>query len=134
MIDKDKALELAERLLKILSPEGGDSALLVFQRKLLEHIYKELLADVPLVFNGLFARMQYFHDNNDIPAELVRRLNTLRILCNKAAHEELSDIPAGAVSAGAKSIYELLRCVCPDLSYPPLEDVVKDAPELPRQS
>lgn len=134
MIDKDKALELAERLLNILSPEGGDSALLVFQRKLLEHIYKELLADVPLVFNGLFARMQYFHDNNDIPAELVRRLNTLRILCNKAAHEELSDIPAGAVSAGAKSIYELLRCVCPDLSYPPLEDVVKDAPELPRQS
>ncbi|MDD2506834.1 MAG: AAA domain-containing protein [Candidatus Cloacimonetes bacterium] len=134
MIDKEKALELAERLHNILSPEGGEGALLVFQRKLLEHIYKELLMNVPLVFNGLFARMQYFHDNNDVPAELVRRLNTLRILANRAAHEEIAEIPAGAVIAGAKSIYELLKFVCPELSYPLLEDVVKDAPELPRHS
>ena len=133
MIPQDKAIELAEKLLKILSPEGGESALLVFERKLLEQIYKELLADVPLVFNGLFARMQYFHDNFETPPELVRQLNSLRMLANRAAHEDIASIPEGAVSSGAKTIYLLLRLVCPQLNCPQLEEFVKDAPEFPRQ-
>lgn len=133
MIPNDKARELADKLVQILSPEAGESALLIFQRKLLEQIYKELLADVPIVFNGLFARMQYFHDNYDTPPELVRQLNVLRVLANKAAHEEITSIPPGAVTSGAKSIYELLKFLCPELEDPRLEEITQGAHEFPRQ-
>jgi DNA replication ATP-dependent helicase Dna2 len=133
MIDPLKARELAEKLVQILSPEAGESALLIFQRKLLEQIYKELLTDVPMVFNGLFARMQYFHDNFETPPDLVRQLNVLRVMANKAAHEEIASIPPGAVNSGAKSIYELLRFLSPNLAHPQLDELVKDAPDFPRQ-
>jgi DNA replication ATP-dependent helicase Dna2 len=132
MIDRSTANELAEKLLSLLSPQAGEGALLVYQRKLLEQIYKELLADVPLVFNGLFARMQYFHDNYGTPAELVRQLNILRVLANKAAHEEIASIPQGAVTSGARSIYSLLKYLCPELENPQLEELVKGAKDFPK--
>lgn len=134
MIDSNKAMELADKLAQILSPEAGENALLIFQRKLLEQIYKELLMDVPVVFNGLFARMQYFHDNYETPPDLVRQLNVLRVMANKAAHDEIANIPAGAVNSGAKSIYELLKFLCPDLEHPLLDDVAKKAGDFPRQA
>ena len=58
------AQALAEKLLSILKNEDSYSSKLISQRQLLEQIYKGLLADVQQSFNGLFARMQYYHDQN----------------------------------------------------------------------
>ncbi|HHV37407.1 MAG TPA: DUF4145 domain-containing protein, partial [Candidatus Cloacimonetes bacterium] len=85
-MNKDFIIEAAELLEEISVKDQSPSLCLMEQRRLLESIYKNLLADSGLSFNGLFARMQYFHDNNDTPRQIVNSVNSLRILANKAVH------------------------------------------------
>lgn len=135
-MNKDFIIEAAELLEEIAAKDQSPSHSLMEQRRLLESIYKNLLADSGLSFNGLFARMQYFHDNNDTPREIVSSVNSLRILANKAVHEADAVITKEQAMAGVKSIYTLLKHVDDQLAMPQLEKTLEGVKDFapPRQS
>lgn len=76
------------RLRELIVDPAEPKNKLVLVRQLLEGVYKKLSADSGVSFSGLFARMQYAHEKHEAPAELSAQLNQLRIICNKAAHED----------------------------------------------
>ncbi len=127
------AQALAEKLLSILKNEDSYSSKLISQRQLLEQIYKGLLADVQQSFNGLFARMQYYHDQNQTPQQIVGQINMLRIVANRAAHGEASTNLESSVTSGALSIYNLLRHLAQDFEYPQLQELLAAAQEFPKR-
>ena len=132
-MDLSRAQELAQQLLELLQSERSEKLRLIRQRQILEQIYKELTADATASFNGLFARMQYFHDTQGIPEALVQQLNSLRILCNKVAHDEVREITSGASLSGALCIFELLTRLHPQLECPELCLVLESAMPFARR-
>ena len=135
-MNKDFILEAAESLEEISKKDQSASFSLMQQRRLLESIYKNLLADSGLSFSGLFPRMQYYHDNNDTPRDIVDSLNSLRILANKAVHEADAVITEEQALAGLKSIYTLLKHLDDKLALPELEKRLESVQEFaaPKQS
>ncbi len=135
-MNKDFILEAAESLEEISKKDQSASFSLMQQRRLLESIYKNLLADSGLSFSGLFPRMQYYHDNYDTPRDIVDSLNSLRILANKAVHEADAVITEEQALAGLKSIYTLLKHLDDKLALPELEKRLESVQEFaaPKQS
>lgn len=125
--------ELAIRLLELLQSTACEKLRLIQERQILEQIYKEFTADLPVSFHGLFARMQYYHDAEGIPEAIVQQVNTLRILCNKVTHDELDSIPEGASLSGALSIYRLLQHGCSELDLPELSAILEQAKAFTRR-
>jgi DNA replication ATP-dependent helicase Dna2 len=132
-MDLIRAQELAQQLLELLQDESSEKLRLIQERQILEQIYKELTAGAAASFNGLFARMQYWHDAQGVPEALVQQLNSLRILCNKVAHDEVREIAAGASLSGALCIRALLAHLHPQLENPELELILKDAQAFARR-
>ncbi len=126
-MDLARAADLAQRLLEILSTEQSVGTILIFERQILEEIYKELLCDVPQSFNGLFARMQYYHDTSPLPEQIVDQTNKLRILANKAAHSDATDLGMAEAESGALCIYRFLQHLCEGFVHAELEERLKDA-------
>lgn len=122
-----RATDLAKKLLDILSTEQAASTILIFERQILEDIYRDLLIDVPQGFNGLFARMQYYHDLNPCPENIVDQLNKLRMIANKAAHSDSADISMTEAQSGALCIYHFLQEICEGFALPELATMLKDA-------
>lgn len=129
-----KAQELAQQLLELQQTPQSDKLRLIQQRQILEQIYKELTADAPASFHGLFARMQYYHDLSGMPETLISQINSLRILCNKVAHDELHSIPEGASQSGALCIYALLKHTCAELELPELDEILTAANAFARRA
>ncbi|MDD3563429.1 MAG: AAA domain-containing protein [Candidatus Cloacimonetes bacterium] len=127
------AQALAEKLLSILTLEDEDKPKLISQRQLVEQIYKGLLADEQLSFSNLFAQMQYFHDQNKTPQQIVGQINTLRILANKAVHDEGFVASEASVRSGALSIYSLLKHLCEGFEHPELQELLSEASEFPQR-
>ncbi|MCB5271153.1 MAG: AAA domain-containing protein [Candidatus Cloacimonetes bacterium] len=127
------AQALTEQLLSILTSEDKDSSKLISQRQLLEQIYKGLLADAQQSFSGLFAQMQYYHDQNQTPQQIVGQINALRILANKVTHGDLSAASETSVMSGALSIYTLLRHLSEGFEHPVLQELLSAAIEFPQR-
>lgn len=132
-MDACQALELAEKLLDILKSEDSEGAKLIQQRQLLEQIYKTLLADVTQSFNGLFARIQYYHDSHETPEDIVYQVNALRIMANKAAHGELEQVSPEAIASGALGIYRLIQTLAEGYEHPELASLLQQAKPFPRR-
>ena len=132
-MDSTRAAEFAGQLAELLQTQQSDKLLLFQERQILEQIYKELTKTAAASFHGLFARMQYYHDQEGTPEAIVHQLNTLRILCNKVAHDELDRIPDGAVKSGVLSIYTLLRHIDPSLVNGDLDVMLEAATTFARR-
>jgi hypothetical protein len=61
--------------------------------------------------------MQYVHDAGKFPEWLVGQVNNLRILCNKAAHDEGFECEASQLDSAAHVIWKLLEYLKPDAAY-----------------
>ncbi len=129
-----RAQEYADKLLDALASEEKPQTILIRQRQILEQIYKELLADTQQSFNGLFARMQYYHDSQDSPPEIVSQVNRLRLMANKAAHGELERGSSADVMSGALCIYRLLQHVSAGFEPVSLKDALHDAKAFPEKA
>ncbi|HPF09313.1 MAG TPA: hypothetical protein PL020_06230, partial [Candidatus Cloacimonadota bacterium] len=126
-MDLGQAQEVASQLIEILQAQQTENLVLIQERQLLEQSYKYLTADSAVSFNGLFARMQYYNDVSAMPENLVGQLNSLRILCNKVAHDEIQDLAEGSSRSGALAIYRLLQHAQPGFSDEILDDLLKTA-------
>lgn len=116
--------EFGGRLLDIIKSSDSNKAKLILERQLLEQIYKELTKDIRTSFNGLFARIKYIQETLDTPASINQQVNTLRIICNKAAHDEIPEVTDSDVFSGATAINELLVWLHPEYQLPELESLV----------
>lgn len=114
LLPPDQITQAYERLRELISDTAEPKSKLLLVRQLLEGIYKKLSADSQISFSGLFARMQYAHERLEAPAELSAQLNQLRIVCNKAAHEE--DYRAGKSTwfSAVHAVRQLLLWLDPD--------------------
>lgn len=104
---------------------------LLLIRPVLEAIYKRLSSDSNMSFSGLFARMQYVHDACSFPEWLVRQVNTFRILCNKAAHEEDCVCDTTELHSAVYVIWKLLCHIQPDAGYLPIENYCLENKAVP---
>ena len=128
-----RANEICLRILELFEGEDAEKLRLIQLRQILEQTYKDLTADVPMSFNGLFARMQYFHETHGTKEALVKQMNTLRILCNKVTHDELPHLKPGSAASGALGIYDLLKDLHQDLHCPGLEKLLAGARPFERR-
>lgn len=132
-MDLGQAQEVASQLIEILQAQQTENLVLIQERQLLEQSYKYLTVDSAVSFNGLFARMQYYNDVSAMPENLVGQLNSLRILCNKVAHDEIQDLAEGSSRSGALAIYRLLQHAQPGFSDEILDDLLKTASPFMRR-
>ncbi|HNQ43847.1 MAG TPA: DUF4145 domain-containing protein, partial [Candidatus Cloacimonadota bacterium] len=126
-LDQALAQELGSRLLDIVSGNDSNKARLILERQLLEQIYKELTRESKTSYNGLFARIKYIADTLGTPASIQHQVNALRILCNKAAHDELPEVKDQDIQSGAVAIQSLLRWLNPDFTNPDLDSLASSA-------
>ncbi len=110
----DQIAQVYAKLHELVADPAEPKSKLLPLRKLVEGIYKKLSSDANLSFSGLFARMQYVHEKLEAPAEINFQLNQLRIVCNKAAHEE--DFRAGNCTwqSAILAVRDLLLWLDPD--------------------
>ncbi len=87
LLELARAQKILDQLLELTTDAQTIKARQLIIRGLLEEMYKELTRDAQVSANGLFARMQYYHDLVNIPAELSKQANLLRIYGNKVAHD-----------------------------------------------
>jgi len=120
----ERAAELAARLLDLAQTEDTPPGKLLKSRQLLEQLYKSLTEDAKLSFSGLFARMQYVHEQSGTPSELVTQANALRILANKIAHEEHVSCSLADINSAVSLIYTLLKSFCRAFSSPNLDEYI----------
>ncbi|MBW6514120.1 MAG: ATP-dependent helicase [Candidatus Syntrophosphaera sp.] len=121
VFDAEQARQNLQRLREILSGPGEAKTRLLLVRQFLEGIYRKLSEESKTSFGGLFARMQYVHNQLDPPPELVSQVNQLRILCNKVAHEEGFELSDQDWLSGVHALRELLNWLHPGLSDPELD-------------
>ncbi len=88
LLDPEQITQAYQRLHELIADPAEKKNKLMLLRQLVEGVYRKLSADSNLSFSGLFARMQYCHERFEAPAEISAQLNQLRIICNKAAHED----------------------------------------------
>jgi len=119
--DKETCTEYSTRILDAVAGCDTCKAGLLLMRPILEAIYKRLSSDSNHTFNGLFARMQYVHDAAGFPDWLVRQVNSLRIICNKAAHEEAFECDASQLDSAVYVMGKLLAQMQPDADLQSIE-------------
>ncbi|MFA7543594.1 MAG: hypothetical protein WCY84_04395, partial [Candidatus Cloacimonadaceae bacterium] len=127
MMELSRSLELLDSLAELLQQQSAAKLKLMQMRQILEQSYKELTADSGRSFGGLFARMQYYHDTFGVPEAIVHQVNSLRILCNRAAHDEIKQIPEATMSSAALTIYTLFKYLHKDLQHQELDRLLKNA-------
>ena len=87
-MEQDFILQVLSRLRDIIISDANLKNKFLLLRQLLESVYKKLSENSNMSFSGLFARMKYIQEQMDLPSEIDFQLNQLRILSNKAAHED----------------------------------------------
>lgn len=100
---------IAHRLWELSSGGESPKARILLIRGLLEELYKALTQDARVSASGLFARMQYLHDQVSLPDQLCKQANLLRILCNQTAHEKDFQPTQTDFLSACKVITDLLR-------------------------
>lgn len=124
LLDPEHTAQAYSRLSEIIDgPEELNNKLLQV-RQLLEGVYKKLASDSGLSFSGLFARMQYSHEKLEAPREISAQLNQLRILCNKAAHEEKFQASQTIWLSAVHATRSLLLWLAPDIRNDEIERFV----------
>lgn len=130
------AREFYERLLATASGETDPKLGLVLLRQLMESIYKDICASKGKTsFTGLHARMQYVHEALDCPPDLVTQTNDLRILANRAAHEEVSEDLNPGFASGVFVLSRFIAFAYQEPVPPELSDWLnaKEARPFPRR-
>jgi len=127
----ERAAELAARLLDLAQAEDTPPDKLLKSRQLLEQLYKSLTDNVKLSFSGLFARMQYVHEQTSTPSDLVTQANVLRILANKIAHEEHVTCSMEDFNSAVSLIYALLKSFCSAFSSLSLDEYIASSEARP---
>ncbi|HOH47183.1 MAG TPA: AAA domain-containing protein, partial [Candidatus Cloacimonadota bacterium] len=97
------------RLEELISSPQDAKTKLILLRQVLERLYKQLCSQESRAFSGLFPRMQFIHEENQVPRELSYQANHLRIICNKAAHDDMESGFDAAFSSGILVIITLLE-------------------------
>jgi hypothetical protein len=96
--------------------EAAISDRLLKVRQILEQLYKTLTEDARMSFSGLFARMQYANQHHSLSPDLQMQSNQLRLLCNKIAHDEISEPSPELLDTSIAVLYKLIQFFCPDYS------------------
>lgn len=123
-LSNNRATELAERLYELSIADTNITDKMLKLRQLLEQIYKGITEATKISFNGLFARMQYANDSINLSHDLQSQSNQLRILCNKIAHDEVSEISPQTFDTSLQVVDSLLHCFCPSLIHTPLAEYI----------
>lgn len=87
LLSQDLAQDFLQRIYAVCSGEGSVKGRILLLRSLLEDLYKTLTQDARHSVGNLFSRMQYLHNEVNMPAYLVGQANAMRIYCNKVSHE-----------------------------------------------
>ncbi len=87
LLSQDLAQDFLQRIYSVCSGEGSVKGRILLLRSLLEDLYKTLTQDARHSVGNLFSRMQYLHNEVNMPAYLVGQANAMRIYCNKVSHE-----------------------------------------------
>lgn len=87
LISPDVAQDLLQRIYQVCSSEGGIKGRILLLRSLLEELYKTLTQDAQVTVGNLFSRMQYLHNEANLPSFLVYQANAMRKYGNKVSHE-----------------------------------------------
>ncbi len=111
----EQASQAYERLRELIADPAELKNKLVLVRQLLEGLYKKLSAESNLSFSGLFARMQFAHEKLEAPPDLSAQINQLRIVCNKAAHEEDYRVSQSTWFSAIHATRDLLLWLDPEL-------------------
>lgn len=122
LLDVTATDELASGLRDIISSQESVKNRILLIRPLLESYYKILSRDCGISFSGLFARMQYIHDAAEFPHDLVKQSNLLRILCNKAAHENDFKPEEKELGSSVYVLASLIRHACQEFQDPILDE------------
>ncbi|PKN72249.1 MAG: hypothetical protein CVU50_08165 [Candidatus Cloacimonetes bacterium HGW-Cloacimonetes-3] len=117
-----RAIELADRLYELSSSDTNVTDRMLKLRQILEQLYKGITETTKISFNGLFARMQYANDSINLSHDLQSQSNQLRILCNKIAHDEVSEISPHTFDTSMQVIDSLLRYFCPSFEHKQLAE------------
>lgn len=86
-LSQDLAQDFWQRAYSVCVSEGSIKGRILLLRSLLEDLYKTLTQAARHSVGNLFSRMQYLHNEVNLPAFLVGQANKMRIYCNKVSHE-----------------------------------------------
>ncbi|MDY0151889.1 MAG: AAA domain-containing protein [Candidatus Cloacimonas sp.] len=131
MLQQTKAQELNSRLYELIALESSALDRMLKIRQIMEQLYKALTEDARISFNGLFARMQYVHQTDGLSPELQTQSNQLRLLCNKIAHEEVTELAPGTIDTAIMVVSSLIQLFCPDSTHPNLVEYLAHANAKP---
>lgn len=87
LISQEVAQDFLQRIHSVCNSEGGIKGRILLLRSLLEDLYKTLTQDARISTGNLFSRMQYLHNEVNMPSFLVGQANEMRKLGNKVSHE-----------------------------------------------
>jgi hypothetical protein len=121
LLENTETQALLQRLREIVQAETDLKTNLLYVRQLLEAIYKALSADSKTSFSGLFARIQYVNSILKVPKDLGQQVNQIRILCNKAAHEDDFIPRVESFTSSIHALYALLKWLNPEQCDPEIE-------------
>jgi hypothetical protein len=122
VIEQDFILQVYTRLRDIIFSSENLKNKFLLLRQLLESVYKKLSEDSNMSFSGLFARMKYIQEQLEIPSEIDYQLNQLRILSNKAAHEDDYQPTSKEWLSSVYAINKFLRWLNPEIEDSVIED------------
>ncbi|NMD12552.1 MAG: DUF4145 domain-containing protein, partial [Candidatus Cloacimonetes bacterium] len=131
LLENSETQALLQRLREIVQAETDPKTNLLYVRQLLEAIYKALSADSKTSFSGLFARIQYVNSVLKVPRDLGQQVNQIRILCNKAAHEDDFIPRAESFTSSIHALYALLKWLNPEQCDPEIELFLKNTNAKP---
>lgn len=113
---------ILDSLQELCESQDSTKAKVLLIRSLLEELYKELTIDARVSANGLFACMQYLHDQIKLPTQLVTQANLLRIFGNTTAHERNFEPDEKSLLSALKVMLALLRFYCEELDFTTLQE------------
>jgi len=131
LLENTETQALLQRLREIVQAETDLKTNLLYVRQLLEAIYKALSADSKTSFSGLFAQIQYVNSVLKVPRDLGQQVNQIRILCNKAAHEDDFIPRAESFTSSIHALYALLKWLNPEQCDPEIELFLKNTNAKP---
>lgn len=131
LLENSEIQALLLRLREIIQAETDPKTNLLYVRQLLETIYKVLSADSKTSFSGLFARIQYVNSILKVPKDLGQQTNQIRILCNKAAHEDDFTPRMEFFTSSIHTLYALLKWLNPEQYDPEIELFLKNSNAKP---
>lgn len=136
LLDQTFCDELASGLKDIVSSQESVRNRILMIRPILESLYKNLSKDRGMSFSGLFSRMQYIHDTEEYPHDLVKQANLLRIMCNKVAHENEFQPQDADLASSVFVLMCLLRQAFPGYQDETIDDWLSqnDAKPFPSKS